>query len=135
MVTENKYFQLIKMNEPINYKLTSAILLCLTLAFGIVMFTNLQCNDRVNHTTTKKQIINKIDSLEKVDTKQVLQIDSIKQSRKLIEERIAKRDGTLVEITKRKDEKYKEILADSSNVDFIEFNRILTGLVIEYKIN
>jgi len=123
------------MTEPINYKLASAILLCLVFAFGILMVTGLKCNDRIDHIKTKKEILNNIDSLEKVDTKQILQIDSTEQSRKPIEQRIAKRDGTLVEITKRKDEKYKEILADSSNVDFVEFNRILTELVSEYKIN
>jgi hypothetical protein len=135
MAIENKYFQLIKMAEPINYKLTSAILLCLTFAFGILIFTNLQCNDKVNNTVTKKQIINRIDSLEKISDKQVIEINKSKESRKPIKERIVKRDNTIVEITKRKDEKYKEIIADSSNVDFIEFNRILTDLTKEYKIN
>lgn len=135
MAIENKYFQLIKMVEPINYKLTSAILLCLTFAFGILIFTNLQCNDKVNNTVTKKQIINKIDSLEKISDKQIIEINKSKKSRKPIKERIVKRDSTIVEITKRKDEKYKEIIADSSNVDFVEFNRILTDLTKEYKIN
>jgi hypothetical protein len=123
------------MVEPINYKLTSAILLCLTFAFGILIFTNLQCNDKVNNTVTKKQIINKIDSLEKISDKQIIEINKSKKSRKPIKERIVKRDSTIVEITKRKDEKYKEIIADSSNVDFVEFNRILTDLTKEYKIN
>jgi hypothetical protein len=135
MAIENKYFQLIKMVEPINYKLTSAILLCLTFAFGILIFTNLQCNDKVNNTVTKKQIINRIDSLEKISNKQVIEINKSKKSRKPIKKRIVKRDSTIVEITKRKDEKYKEIIADSSNVDFVEFNRILTDLTKEYKIN
>ncbi len=123
------------MKEPINYKLASAILLCLVFAFGILTVTGLKCNDRIDHTKTKKEILNNIDSLEKVDTKQILQIDSTEQSRKPIKIRISKRNMDLINMKLKEDEKYKEILADSSDVDFVEFNRILTGLVSEYKIN
>jgi hypothetical protein len=123
------------MTEPQNYKLISAVLLCITITFFLIITLGVNCNNRVSFDKEKIHLKHKIDSLERLDAKQVLQIDSTKQSRKPINQRIAKRDGTLVEITKRKDEKYKEILADSSDVDFVEFNRILTGLVSEYKIN
>lgn len=120
--------------DPLNYKLITAVLLCLTLTFGILMVTGLQCNDRVSHKDTKKQILKNIDSLERSSTNDIKKIDSIKIDRKPIEIRISDRDLTIIEMENKRIKDHEKILNDSADIDLIECDRILTGLVAEYKI-
>lgn len=120
--------------DPLNYKLITAVLLCLTLTFGILMVTGLQCNDRISHKDAKKQILKNIDSLEKVSANDIKKIDSIKIDRKPVEIRISDRDLTIIEMENKRIKDHEKILNDSADVDLIECDRILTGLVTEYKI-
>ena len=120
--------------DPLNYKLITAVLLCLTLTFGILMVTGLQCNDRISHKDAKKQILKNIDSLEKVSANDIKKIDSIKTDRKPVEIRISDRDLTIIEMENKRIKDREKILNDSADIDLIECDRILTGLVAEYKI-
>ena len=120
--------------DPLNYKLITAVLLCLTLTFVILMFTGLQCNDRVSHKYTKKQILKNIDSLERSSANDIKKIDSIQLDRKPVEIRVADRNMTIIKMQNNRIKDHEKILNDSADVDLIECDRILTGLVTEYKI-
>lgn len=123
------------MKDPVNYKLYSALIICLVAVFALIIGTNVGCNNNRLYKEQKEVLLHKIDSLENKSKYQVFQMDSMSKSRIPTEKKMIERDRNIIKLTEKKDEEYKDILDDSASVDLIEFDRILTGLVEEYKID
>ena len=118
----------------IDYKLWSAIFLCTTFILGILLYSVMKNENPTYIQDTKKQIKKEIDSLETSIKKENILILKEKDFRKPIELRRSERDGSIVEMTLKKEDDFEKILVDSADADIRELDGILTDLVREYKI-
>lgn len=118
----------------IDYKLLAAVFLCTTFILGILLYSVMKNEDPTYIKDTKKQLRKEIDSLETAIKKEDVLILKEKDFRKPIELKLSERDGSIVEMTLKKEDEFKKILADSADVDIRELDSILTGLVREYQI-
>jgi hypothetical protein len=121
-----------KNNGMKNYKWLAALFLCTTIVFAFLIATNINTDEVKRLKQEKKELITEIDSLKKLILLNDVLIQKEKDYRVSIENNIAMRDGSLVELKNIKNAEFQIILTDSAHIDFIKLDSLLTGLVKEY---